>query len=1005
MGRFISRSSAPSSPDGRRYIPDPRQLRANPSLVVLIVSLTLLLLLLYQASTRATATSLAQTRQSPLERDLTVGDIHTYRLALKSGQFMRAVFEQRGIDIVVTLFSPDSSRLIEVDNPTGAWGLEPLFFEVQQSGSYKIEVRPRQTSPPPGRYRFAYETRAMTPGSEKWLAAERAFAEATRLLNTEGKTARSVQTGIEKYEEARRLFHAAGDREGEILTLVNLGSISASLGDGQQALGYFNEALPLLRSAGSNRRAEEAMTLSHIGRVYQSLGDREKALDYFDQAFRLFEVSGDDRTAAYTLVNEGAVHDSMGENQKALDSFNQAIPLFQSARDRRGEAYALNNIGLIYDTLGDKPKAREAYARALSLFEEISDCSEVPPTLSNLAFDQYETGDKQKALEYLNQALVLQQGINDRKGEATTLNNLGFIYNSMGQTQKGLEYLQQSVAIHREVNNRQGEGDALSNMMFTWKSLTKMPVAVFYGKGAINAYQEVRAAIPPLDKEAQKSFLKSREATYRELADLLVERGRLLEAQQVLGLLKEEEYYQFVRRDSTPAAQRTSPAAMTPEEQDLADRYREISDQIATLGRERAGLLAKATRTPDEQRRLSKLEADLNVANVGFQKFIEGISNELAAAPAKQSGERLDQLKDPQHIVQILRELGAGSVAIYTFVGEQKYSIILVTPDVQIAREYQIKASDLYAKALAFREALEDPRRDARPLAQELYRIMIAPIANDLKETRAETLMWSLDGILRYVPVTALHDGEKYMVERYRNTVFTPISTTRLKDQPSAKWETLGFGVSKAQPGFQPLAEVPNELRGIIREENTAQADEGVLPGKIRLDETFTKDEMEAGLRQQRYAVVHIASHFKFEPGNETNSFLLLGDGTHLTLDQMRNAPDYFKGVELLTLSACNTATAGAGADGKEVECFAVLAQRRGAEAVLASLWPVADASTRLLMQKFYQIRESRPGTPKGEALRQAQVALLRGEVKAPDGKDYSHPNFWAPFILIGNWR
>jgi CHAT domain-containing protein len=917
---------------------------------------------------------------------------------------MRALFDQRGIDVVVTLFSPDNRRLIEVDSPVGEWGLEPLFFEVKESGAYKIEVRPRKLSPAPGRYRFAYEARAVTPGDQKRLAAERAFAEATRLLSTEVETARSSQRGVEKYEEARRLFQSARDREGEIITLITLGSVNATFGDCRQALDYFNEALPLIRSA-SYKRVEEAMTLSHIAKVYQSLGDRQKALDHFGQAFSLFEILGDDRTAAHTLVDTGAVHDSMGEHQKALDSFNEARGLFRSARDRRGEAYTLNNIGLVYDALGDKQKAREAYALALSLFEEISDCIEVAPTLSNLALDLFDLGDKQKALDYLNQALILQRGTNDRKGEATTLNNLGVIYNSMGQTQKGLESLQQAMVIHREVRNRSGEGDSLSNLMLGWKSQAKTGVAVFYGKRAVNTYQEVRAAIPPLDKEAQKSFIKSKEATYYELADLLVERGRLLEAQQVLGLLKEEEYYQFVRRDSTASAQRTAPAAMTPEEQDLADRYREVADQVATLGRQRAELLAKATRTPDEQRRLTKLEADLNVANLGFQKFIDGISNEIAATPAHQDGERIEQLKDPQHIVNILRELGAGSVAIYTFVGEQKYSIILVTPDVQIAREYPIKASELYAKALAFREALEDPRRDPRPLAQELYRILIAPIANDLRETRAETLMWSLDGILRYLPVTALHDGEKYMVERYRNTVFTPISTTRLKDQPSAKWATLGFGVSKAQPGFEPLAEVPKELRGIIREENSEQPGEGVLPGKILLDESFTKEGMDAGLRQQKYAVVHIASHFKFEPGNETNSYLLLGDGTRLTLDQVRNAPDYFKGVELLTLSACNTATTGGSANGKEVECFAVLAQRRGAEAVLASLWPVADASTRLLMQKFYQIRDSRPGTPKAEALRQAQVALLSGEVKAPDGKDYSHPNFWAPFILMGNWR
>jgi len=280
--------------------------------------------------------------------------------------------------------------------------------------------------------------------------------------------------------------------------------------------------------------------------------------------------------------------------------------------------------------------------------------------------------------------------------------------------------------------------------------------------------------------------------------------------------------------------------------------------------------------------------------------------------------------------------------------------------------------------------------------------------------------MWSLDDVLRYVPMAALHDGNGYLVERYRNVVFTPASTTRLKDEPSATWTGLGLGVSKPHDQFPALPAVPEELHGIIREQ-TAATTNGVLAGRVMLDEAFNADTLKAALRQ-RYPVVHIASHFQFTPGNETSSFLLLGDGTHLTLAQLKSATNLFSGVELLTLSACDTAAGGEGADGREVESFGVLAQRQGAKAVLASLWPVADASTKELMEKFYQLRNAQAGTLKAEALRQAQLALLRGattdartstrrglgdERIAPgsNGAPYAHPYFWAPFILIGNWK
>jgi CHAT domain-containing protein len=380
-------------------------------------------------------------------------------------------------------------------------------------------------------------------------------------------------------------------------------------------------------------------------------------------------------------------------------------------------------------------------------------------------------------------------------------------------------------------------------------------------------------------------------------------------------------------------------------------------------------------------------------------------------------------------MMDALSELGRGTVALYTLVGEDKYRVILTTANVQKGFEYPIKATDLNRKILAFRDALQNPKLDPLPLAQELYKILVAPLAKDLKAAKAETLMWSLDGVLRYVPIAALHDGDKYLLERWRNVVFTPASQTRLKDAVSRNWTALGLGVTKAFGERIPaLPGVAEEMRGIIRDESSG-AKTGVLPGTIKLDEQFTQEAMLTGLRA-RPPVVHVASHFQFQPGNETNSALLLGDGNFLSLAQIKTLPNVFSGVELLTLSACNTATGGSGATGKEIEGFGVLAQRQGAKAVVASLWPVADRSTKHLMQEFYRLREANASATKAEALRQAQIKLLRGalqvegkilaareivheadkntnqpqfkvEAKAP----YAHPYYWAPFILIGNWR
>jgi CHAT domain-containing protein len=286
--------------------------------------------------------------------------------------------------------------------------------------------------------------------------------------------------------------------------------------------------------------------------------------------------------------------------------------------------------------------------------------------------------------------------------------------------------------------------------------------------------------------------------------------------------------------------------------------------------------------------------------------------------------------------------------------------------------------------------------------------------------------MWSLDDVLRYLPVAALHDGHDYLVAKYRNEVFTPASMASLTHHPDVKsWSGVAMGISRAYGSFPPLPAVPEELRRIIRTSGKPDH-EGVLPGQTMIDDTFTEANMEMAL-EKSYPLVHIASHFDFEPGDDTASFLLLGgpgaEGQQLSLAEIRKNPKFdFQDTELLTLSACNTAMGGTAGDGREVDGLGMLAQQKGARAVVASLWAVNDKSTGYLMQEFYRRWTTNPGLSKAEALRQAQLTMLHGTLGSetmpiergvrlknraapPINSPYSHPNYWAAFILIGNWQ
>ena len=726
----------------------------------------------------------------------------------------------------------------------------------------------------------------------------------------------------------------------------------------------------------------------------------------------------------------------------ALVLYGEALAAWRAAGQRREEARTLASVGDVHVSLKEYRAASGEYREAADIFGSLGLFKEEAGVRENAGWLCYESlRDKACALPQLERAVSLYRRAGRRDGEARAGRIAGMVYAALGaspeERRKAFAYLDENVAYHRAAGDRYAEADELGNLMVAWKYYGKPRQAILFGKQAVNVYQSLRSGLKSagLEADTQKTFLKSKEDTYRTLAELLIEEGRLPEAQQVLGMLKEEEFFGFTRGAGDPAgdpagaagAAASGKVSLTPAEAEWEREYARLSDSLATRGRQRGELIKKESRTAEEEGALERLDRELALAHQAFEKFLARLSSELGDT---REAARVAELREAQGMMEDLRELGHGAVALYTLAGAEKYRVVLFTPDVERAYEYPIRRAELAQKVAAFREALQNPRKDPLPLARELYRILLGPVARDLAGVRAETLMWSLDGVLRYLPVAALHDGERYLVESYRNVIFTPASQPRLKDQPAASWKGLGLGVSKAQSGFTALPAVPEELRSIIRD---GAESAGVLEGTVLVDEAFTEKSLRASLLRG-YPVVHIASHFNFKPGDDGASFLLLGDGSHLSLAAI-NSTIRFSGVDLLTLSACNTATGDGGGDGREVEGFAVIAQRRGAKSVVASLWPVADESTRLLMKTFYEKRGAGGDVLKAEALRQAQLSLLRSP-PGPDsasraggaaqgapaasrgisellasgpgssrGKSFAHPFFWAPFIMIGNWK
>ena len=220
------------------------------------------------------------------------------------------------------------------------------------------------------------------------------------------------------------------------------------------------------------------------------------------------------------------------------------------------------------------------------------------------------------------------------------------------------------------------------------------------------------------------------------------------------------------------------------------------------------------------------------------------------------------------------------------------------------------------------------------------------------------------------------------------------------------------------------------ELDDVVDDPQVKNA-RGVLPGVLLLNGAFTEKAL-ADLLSSPRAVVHIASHFVYQPGNDSQSYLLLAGkdkdtgGYHLTVADFRDDQDLaLDETDLLTLSACDTGMSGDASDGREVDGLGTTAQLKGAKAVISTLWEVDDASTGALMADFYKRWAQGAGNvSKVEALREAQLDLLEAKVTPQSGKagrgvsivdnspgnqvspaGYAHPYYWAPFVLMGNWQ
>lgn len=378
-------------------------------------------------------------------------------------------------------------------------------------------------------------------------------------------------------------------------------------------------------------------------------------------------------------------------------------------------------------------------------------------------------------------------------------------------------------------------------------------------------------------------------------------------------------------------------------------------------------------------------------------------------------GKLTSQLVEADEIAQILgrvhRQTGKKPALIYAIPTPNHLELILLTPGTPVHRRITAANREALSQVAQTFRMMVVNRPNSKPTqylaaAQHMYQWMIAPLEPDLQAQQIETLIFCLGTGLRSAPLAALHDGQQFLVEKYSLGIIPAFNLLDRRPANLRGARILAMGASEFR-NQAPLPAVPIELSAIASR---------LWKGEFFLNQEFTLANLKAQRAAYPFEIVHLATHAEFLPGSVEESYIQFWD-TRLRPNQFQELDLRFPTVQLLVLSACRTALGNPQAE----LGFAGLAVQSGSQTAIASLWSVSDAGTLVLMTKLYSQLKTAP--IKAEALRQAQIAMLKGQVNLSntpaistgDGNplppalekfksaDLSHPYYWAAFTLIGN--
>ncbi|GBO53088.1 hypothetical protein APA_996 [Pseudanabaena sp. lw0831] len=787
---------------------------------------------------------------------------------------------------------------------------------------------------------------------------------------------------ISTWKQAADIYVKQGDRLNHAIVLQNLALAHQQLGQWKESDQAIALSIEILQS-DSQQPKLLAQALNIQGNIQLAQGKAQDALTIWQKAAATYEQLGDKDGAIRSKINQSQAMRSLGLYPKAKDILQQVQIELKERPKSSLKAASLLNLGDTLRLSGDFKEAKIVLQESLEIAKKLNDSSIIADALLSLGNTTYSAKQSAEAIGYYQQAAIA----------ATS---------PIQKVQAQLNQLRLQI----EAKQPESAQLLLTDLQTQLSSLPPSRASVY---AKVNFAQSLVKLNPTSsDRQTSAQFLATSAQQAKEMGDPRAESYAI----GYLGNLYEQTQ-QF--SEAQTLTEKALILAQTNNASDIAYRWQWQLGRVLKSQGENSKAIATYSESVNT---LASIRGDLVSSNAdiqfSFRDSVEPVYRQLVAlllTPENGKPVSQENLKAARKVIESLQlaeldnffkeaclagmatqvdEVDPQAAVIYPIVLPESLEVIISLPDRSfLHRTTKISQDKLESLLSELRRSLRRTslETDIQDVSEKIYNILIGKETESiLAKKKIKTLAFVLDGSLRNLPMAVLYDGQQYLMEKY-NLAITP--GLQLIDPRPLKHQQLTVfvgGLSKETQNFNALPNVEREIQQIA----TLVSAQTPL-----LNETFISESIQKQISKIPYRVVHLATHGEFSSDAEKTFILTwnnrLGVKQLGELLQSREQDSRIP-IELLVLSACKTAKG----DNRAALGLAGMAVRSGARSTIASLWSVEDSATATFMEDFYQ-ELATLGTTKANALRKAQLSLLKNP-------QFTHPFYWSPFVLVGNW-